>query len=43
LSQEEALSCVPLPITYSPDCTKSKGTTRVNSNPSSRVLLSKSK
>ncbi|CAB4374697.1 unnamed protein product [Rhizophagus irregularis] len=30
LSLEEALSCIPPPITYSPDCTKSKTTTKVN-------------
>ncbi|CAB4494669.1 unnamed protein product [Rhizophagus irregularis] len=29
-SLEEALSCIPPPITYSPDCTKSKTTTKIN-------------
>ncbi|CAB4426043.1 unnamed protein product [Rhizophagus irregularis] len=30
LSLEEALSCIPPPITYSPDCTKSKTTTKID-------------
>ncbi|GET67371.1 hypothetical protein GLOIN_2v1736381 [Rhizophagus irregularis DAOM 181602=DAOM 197198] len=33
LSLEEALSCIPPPITYSLDCTKSKTTTKVNGDP----------
>ncbi|RIA84393.1 hypothetical protein C1645_808786 [Glomus cerebriforme] len=39
LSLEEALSCIPPPITYSPKCTKSKTTTKVNGDPPTRVLL----
>ncbi|GBC23346.1 kinase-like domain-containing protein [Rhizophagus irregularis DAOM 181602=DAOM 197198] len=38
-SLEEALSCIPPPITYSPDCTKSKTTTKVNGNPPTSVQL----
>jgi hypothetical protein len=33
------LSCIPPPITYSPDCTKSKTTTKVNGDPPTRVQL----
>ncbi|GBC40912.2 kinase-like domain-containing protein [Rhizophagus irregularis DAOM 181602=DAOM 197198] len=39
LSLEEALSCIPLSITYSPDCTKSKTTTKVNGDPPTSVQL----
>ncbi|GBC14874.1 hypothetical protein GLOIN_2v1781861 [Rhizophagus irregularis DAOM 181602=DAOM 197198] len=39
LSLEETLSCIPPPITYSPDCTKSKTTTKVNSDPPTSVQL----
>ncbi|UZO15865.1 uncharacterized protein OCT59_007275 [Rhizophagus irregularis] len=39
LSLEEALSCIPPPITYSPNCTKSKTTTKVNGDPPTRVQL----
>ncbi|CAB4417561.1 unnamed protein product [Rhizophagus irregularis] len=39
LSLEEALSCIPPPITYSPDCTKSKTTTKVNGDPPTSVQL----
>src|SRR6266496_284992 len=39
LSLEEALSCIPPPVTYSPKCTKSKTTTKVNGDPPTRVLL----
>ncbi|RIA95102.1 hypothetical protein C1645_734265 [Glomus cerebriforme] len=37
LSLEEALSCIPPPISYSPDCTTSKTTTKVNGNPPASV------
>ncbi|EXX64302.1 hypothetical protein RirG_144060 [Rhizophagus irregularis DAOM 197198w] len=36
---EEALLCIPPPITYSPDCTKSKTTTKVNGGPLTSVQL----
>jgi len=36
---EEALSCIPPPITYSPKCTKSKTTTKVNGDPPASVQL----
>uniref|UniRef100_U9T918 Crinkler effector protein N-terminal domain-containing protein n=1 Tax=Rhizophagus irregularis (strain DAOM 181602 / DAOM 197198 / MUCL 43194) TaxID=747089 RepID=U9T918_RHIID len=39
LSLEEALSCIPPPITYSPDCTTSKTTTKVNGDPPTSVQL----
>src|SRR6266496_4877310 len=39
LSLEEALSCVPPPVTYSPKCTTSKTTTKVSGDPPTRVLL----
>ncbi|GBC50840.2 kinase-like domain-containing protein [Rhizophagus irregularis DAOM 181602=DAOM 197198] len=39
LSLEEALSCIPPPITYSLDCTKSKTTTKVNGDPPTSVQL----
>ncbi|CAI2191996.1 16662_t:CDS:1, partial [Funneliformis geosporum] len=39
LSLEEALSCIPPPVTYSPKCTKSKTTTKVNSDPPTSVKL----
>ncbi|RHZ76439.1 hypothetical protein Glove_197g34 [Diversispora epigaea] len=39
LSLEEALSCIPSPVTYSPKCTKSKTTTKVNGDPSTSVML----
>ncbi|PKK61953.1 kinase-like protein [Rhizophagus irregularis] len=39
LSLEEALSCVPPPVTYSPSCVTSKTTTKVNGEPPSKVLL----
>jgi predicted Ser/Thr protein kinase len=36
---EEALSCIPPPVTYSPKCTTSKTTTKVSGYPPTRVLL----
>jgi len=39
LSLEEALSCIPPPITYSSKCTKSKTTTKVNGDPPASVRL----
>ncbi|PKK56768.1 hypothetical protein RhiirC2_799321, partial [Rhizophagus irregularis] len=39
LSLEEALSCIPPPITYSPDCKKSKTTTKANGDPPASVKL----
>ncbi|GBC49026.2 kinase-like domain-containing protein [Rhizophagus irregularis DAOM 181602=DAOM 197198] len=39
LSLEEALSCIPPPITYSPKCTLSKSTTKVSGIPPTSVKL----
>ncbi|GET04664.1 kinase-like domain-containing protein [Rhizophagus clarus] len=39
LSLEEALSCVPPPVTYSSGCVTTKTTTKVNGEPPSKVLL----
>jgi hypothetical protein len=39
LSLEEALSCIPPPITYSPKCTKSKTTTNVSGDSPANVEL----
>jgi hypothetical protein len=39
LSLEEALSCIPPPVTYSSKCTKSKTTTKVNGDPPKSVKL----
>jgi hypothetical protein len=39
LSLEEALSCISLPIRYSPDYTTSKTTTKVNGDPPASVQL----
>ncbi|CAG8676517.1 1399_t:CDS:2, partial [Ambispora gerdemannii] len=39
LSLEEALSCIPPPVTYSPKCTTSKTTTKINGDPPTSVLL----
>ncbi|PKK69917.1 hypothetical protein RhiirC2_850346 [Rhizophagus irregularis] len=39
LSLEEALSCIPPPLTYSPKCTTSKTATKVNGSPQTRMLL----
>ncbi|GBB85381.1 hypothetical protein RclHR1_11930007 [Rhizophagus clarus] len=39
LSLEEALSCIPPPITYSPKCTLSKTTTKVSGVPPTSVQL----
>ncbi|GBC06334.1 hypothetical protein RclHR1_06770017 [Rhizophagus clarus] len=39
LSLEEALSCIPPPIIYSPDCKKSKTTTKANGDPPASVQL----
>ncbi|CAI2201694.1 2924_t:CDS:1, partial [Funneliformis geosporum] len=36
---EEALSCIPPPITYSPDCVTSKTTTKASGDPPTSVLL----
>ena len=36
---EEALSCIPPPIIYSPDCKKSKTTTKANGDPPASVQL----
>jgi hypothetical protein len=33
------LTCIPPPITYSPKCTKSKKTTKVNGDPPTRIFL----
>ncbi|GBC12513.2 hypothetical protein GLOIN_2v1781861 [Rhizophagus irregularis DAOM 181602=DAOM 197198] len=39
LSLEEALSCIPPPITYSPDCVTSKTTTKAVGDPPASVQL----
>ncbi|GBB85478.1 hypothetical protein RclHR1_00120032 [Rhizophagus clarus] len=39
LSLEESLSCIPPPITYSPDCVTSKTTTKGNGDPPASVQL----
>ena len=39
LSLEEALSCIPPPVTYSSECSKSKTTTKVNGDPPTSVKL----
>ncbi|RGB22696.1 hypothetical protein C1646_822450 [Rhizophagus diaphanus] len=39
LSLEEALSCIPPPITYSPDCVTSKTTTKASGDLPTSVLL----
>ncbi|GBB86839.1 hypothetical protein RclHR1_13290007 [Rhizophagus clarus] len=39
LSLEEALSCIPPPITYSTDCFTSKTTTKASGDPPTSVLL----
>jgi serine/threonine protein kinase len=36
---EEALSCIPPPVEYSPDCNKKKTTTKVNGDPPTSVQL----
>ncbi|CAG8639014.1 245_t:CDS:2, partial [Paraglomus occultum] len=39
ISLEEALSSIPPPVTYSPKCTISKTTTKVNGDPPTSILL----